>query len=180
MSVYYAITLQRVMGRLLQPAQVREWIRGSLLSRIQTGRWITLKNATKTDPDEFQPSATHIANCFTPSLASVLTISAPQMLLSLSLFSLLFAFGVYYGCIWTRNLDPAAGPHGSRNIVIIYIASATVCWLIYAISHLISNDDRRSEKDILLSYFACYIAKNPDTVRKWNTSTDTGRPEAIP
>lgn len=48
-------------------------------------------------------------HCFTLSVASVVTLSAPQALLSTSLGSLLIALGIYLRSTWIRNLDNLAG-----------------------------------------------------------------------
>ena len=57
------------------------------------------------EPDDYSPDPSAIRDtkreviyhCFTPSVASVITISAPQMLLSSSLAVLLIALAIYFG-----------------------------------------------------------------------------------
>ncbi len=56
------------------------------------------------DPDDYTPDSSVrdirsniIYHCFTPSAACVITIAAPQMLLSSSLAMLLIALGIYFG-----------------------------------------------------------------------------------
>lgn len=146
MSVYYATTLQRIMGRLLQPAQVRAWIRGGD------------PHSRKADPQHFVPSGALPSSvdeellhyCFTPSISSVITISAPQMLLSVSLLSLLLGIGVYLGFMWTRDLDIEFGRYDSRNIWIVYLVSTVVCVLVYSTSRLITDHENVQEDHILL------------------------------
>lgn len=72
-----------------------------------------------------------------PSPAAVLTISAPNMLLSASLNSFLLGLGIYLAYVWTRNLDTAAGAIGSRAVFLTYIVSLTVCYGIYELSGLV-------------------------------------------
>jgi hypothetical protein len=72
-----------------------------------------------------------------PSPAAVLTISAPNILLSASLNSFLLGLGIYLAYVWTRNLDTAAGTIGSRAVFITYVASLIVCYGIYELSGLV-------------------------------------------
>lgn len=74
---------------------------------------------------------------FLPSAASVLTISAPNMLLSASLNAFLIGLGVYLGFVSTRNLDASAGPHDSRDIFITYVVSLGICYGIYSLSGVV-------------------------------------------
>jgi hypothetical protein len=77
-----------------------------------------------------------IESCFTPSEASVITISAPQMLLSASLLMLLIALGIYLGFLWTRSLDQSAGINDSRSVFITYVVGLAVSGFVYSISQL--------------------------------------------
>ena len=69
-----------------------------------------------------------------PAAASVLTISAPSMLLSASLNSFLIGLGVYLGFVWTRNLDSDATSDGSRDVFIVYITCLAVFYGVYSLS----------------------------------------------
>ncbi len=75
-----------------------------------------------------------------PSAAAVLNMSAPNMLLSLSLNAFLIGLGVYFGYVWTRNLDEAAGANGSRAVFITYIVGLLVCYCVYALSRAVVAD----------------------------------------
>jgi hypothetical protein len=74
---------------------------------------------------------------FMPSPAAVLTVSAPNMLLSASLNSFLLGLGTYLAYVWTRHLDTTAGINDSRAIFITYVASLTACYGIYELSGLV-------------------------------------------
>lgn len=132
------------------------------------------------DPDDFKPNRWDrmnlkraiIKQCLTPSASSVITISAPQMLLSTSLCSLLIGFGVYFGFIWTRSLDPNAGLHDSRNVFITYMTGLIVSSLVYSISQLFQDDDKRTEGAIMEDYLKEYVENNPETVIKWGVEAE--------
>jgi hypothetical protein len=169
MAVYYATTQQRIVGRLLRPAQIRGWIRGSLSqTKEDSGR----KYTALCDPEDYRPTLLNHFNdvksrCFTPSVASVITLSAPQLLLTCSLISLLLAIGVYSGYIWTRNLDTATGSSGGRNIMIVYLISVVACIFVYSISRLIQDNDPRTEEKIIHDYLQEYMKKHSDIVETW-------------
>jgi hypothetical protein len=63
-------------------------------------------------------------SCFTPSVASVVTMSAPQILLSTSLFTLILGIGVYFGFIWTRHIDIYAQDGYGRNMMATFLVSS--------------------------------------------------------
>jgi hypothetical protein len=127
------------------------------------------------DPDDYAPDLSSIIDfksdiiyhCFTPSAASVITISAPRMLLSGSLAMLLIALAIYFGFLWTRNLDQYAGPNASRNVFITYIIGVAVSGLVYYISQLFQDDKRRSERQIVEGYLNKYVTSNRDVVSRW-------------
>ena len=78
--------------------------------------------------------AKDLVKSFAPAPSSVLTVSAPGLLLSASLYFLLIGFGVYLGFMWTRALDDLAGPDDSREVFIIYLVSLVFCYGLYSIS----------------------------------------------
>ncbi|KFZ09511.1 hypothetical protein V502_08702 [Pseudogymnoascus sp. VKM F-4520 (FW-2644)] len=127
------------------------------------------------DPNDFNPNwrdrinlkRAIIDQCFTPSASAVITISAPQMLLSTSLCSLLIGFGVYFGFLWTRGLDQTGGLNDSRNIFITYITGLIVSGLVYSISQIFQDDDKRNERAIMEDYLKEYVENNPEVVRNW-------------
>lgn len=89
-------------GFLLRPLQLRLGTHNKVL------KWLFGRpfDNRPSDPDDYvpevgQPSADSKAaalrQCFTPSVASVITISAPQVLLSGSPLSLCIGLGIYFG-----------------------------------------------------------------------------------
>ncbi|MCJ1470044.1 hypothetical protein MMC07_008689 [Pseudocyphellaria aurata] len=137
MSVYYASAQHRTMGRLLLPVQVRGWIRGTkdrepeAVTNLGEGK----QRSTSETRQICQP--------FMPHPSSVITISAPQLLLSASLYSFLIGLGVYVSFVWRRQLDPNAGFNDSRNIFITYIISIAVCQIIYSLSSATQDSEYR-------------------------------------
>lgn len=165
MAVYYAATQQRVMGRLHDPVQIRG---GSLESiRDQVTRVTNPELDPGLDPqlvqiigrlargelsrDELTKTWFHL--CVT----AVLTISAPQTLLSSSLISLIVGIGVYFGFIWTRALDKDAGHGDSKNVMIVYLVSLIVCFGVYSMSHFLQDNDDRLESHIVEGYVQQFI-----------------------
>jgi hypothetical protein len=110
MAVYYATRQYRILGRCLRAGQVKNWIKG-------------------------RERASDL-----PSAASVLTVSAPNMLLSSSLNSFLVGLGVYLGFTWTRSLDEVTGTRGSRAVFIFYVVGLAVCYGVYAASSTVVAD----------------------------------------
>ena len=93
-----------------------------------------------------------------PSAAAVLSMSAPNMLLSSSLNAFLIGLGVYLGFVWTRNLDEPAGAIGSRAVFITYIVGLIVCYLVYASSRaVIADQSYVSEREWVLKNLAVDI-----------------------
>jgi hypothetical protein len=163
MAVYYATTQQRTLGRLLRPEHVRAWIRGGISRRRLDGN--DLSPCDPQDLDHNVDGAMNenilLAKCFTPSVISVITISAPQMLLSGSLMTLLLGLGIYFGFTWTSKLDTQAGLHDSRNVFIVFVVGLGVCIIVYSLSGLIHNTEDESEDEILRSHMNRYRDVHP-------------------
>lgn len=134
MAVYYASTQHRSMGRLLLPGQVRGWIRGEY----------------DQEPDITSTDMTELLKPFKPSPTSVLTISAPQLLLSSSLYSFLVGLGVYVSFVWRRQLDPDAGFNDSRNIFVTYVVSIAVCEIIYSVSSVAQEEQKNTMPKLIV------------------------------
>ena len=149
MVVYYACGQQRIMGRLLYPQQIRAWIRAfpfsdffshkklDEVSEIEVlakslGKSYRGNSQRKIDWQHFRP--------FLPGVASIIIVSAPELLLSASLNSFLVGLGVYLGFIWTRNLDLLAGANDSRDVFIVYIVSIALCYIVYSLASSVQND----------------------------------------
>jgi hypothetical protein len=136
---------------------------------------------SRPDPDKFVSSLKDeaevdketIKHCFTPSVGSVVAISAPQCLLSMSLLNLLLGIGVYLGFTWTSKLDTDAGPHDSRNIMVVYLVSMIFCSLVYSISRFISSAEERREHHILEAYYMAWKKSESAKFRQiWQHSED--------
>ncbi|KAI9764622.1 MAG: hypothetical protein M1839_005797 [Geoglossum umbratile] len=126
MAVSYATNQYRVLGRFLQAHQIKAWIKND-------------KDAAIVDDSMRTPK--EILDLL-PSTASVLRISAPEMLLSASLNFFLIGLG-------TRNLDELAGANDSRAVFITYVVSLTVCYGINALSDVAVHHGYTSGFDYL-------------------------------
>ena len=78
--------------------------------------------------------AEQLVRSLAPAPSSVVTVSAPGLLLSASLCFLLTGFGIYLGFMWTRTLDDLAGPDDNRDVFIIYIISLVFCYGLCSMS----------------------------------------------
>ena len=126
-AVYYATKQYRIMGRCLYADQVKGWIQNQ-----KKKHWSPRKN-------------TKFA-----SVASVLTVSAPNMLLSFSLNSFLAGLGIYLGFTWTRSLDETAGVIGSRAVFITYIVGLCISYGTYALSStIVASQTYVSDEELL-------------------------------
>ena len=167
MVVYYACGQQRIMGRLLYPKQIRDWIRGKPfplddgegLLAISRDIYQILRNGRGMEWRWSGP--------FLPGVASVITVSAPELLLSASLNSFLVGLGVYLGFIWTRNLDLPTGANDSRDVFIVYIVSIALCYIVYSLSSSVQND-REVKYPILVAMesFQIYVAQNRSRIQR--------------
>ena len=68
------------------------------------------------------------------SLSAILTVIAPFGLVTISIFSFLIGFLVYYGILFTRKLDPGVSKYESRDIFICLFVATGVCFLIFFLS----------------------------------------------
>ncbi|KAJ6138338.1 hypothetical protein N7471_004824 [Penicillium samsonianum] len=109
--------------------------------------------------------------CFTPGVIPVITMSAPIILLAISILSVVIAFGIYFGFTWTKNLDSDAGLHDSRNVFILYIVGLGLCTLVYLGSQLIQNESLGDEYQTVGKYSRQYMENHPE--RDWR------RPEPV-
>ena len=165
---YYVLRSMLLSGR-----DSRKYVKATTVEGHQTIVTIVKENIrsatrqTRCDPDEvttihfvdstnprknLQPKMVLMLRSFTPSVAAVITISAPQMLLSASLFSLLIAIGAYFGLVWTQDVSHATGVAGNRNIFIFYLVGVVVGFAVYSVSGIIQNSDARTERTIVQDY----------------------------
>lgn len=99
--------------------------------------------------------------CFTPGVIPVISMSAPIILLATSVISAIIAYGIYFGFIWTRNLDANAGENDSRNVFIVYIVALVLCIWIYSVSQLVQVNAPGSEYQIVNNYARRYMEDHP-------------------
>ncbi|KAF2257733.1 hypothetical protein CC78DRAFT_441196, partial [Lojkania enalia] len=125
LAVYHAGNLVWKVGCLFSGRQVRAWIRRS--------------DKNIFDAIDSNDNVSSILRSLTPTLSSVLTISAPGVLLSAAILFLLLGFGIYLGCIWTRALDADAGYRDSRNVFIVYLVVLVLCYFTYTLWDIIQN-----------------------------------------
>lgn len=110
LSVYYACTLSRDVGKCYQPQLVRDWL--SLM---------TPKRRTEVDDKKER----------TASLSGIFILSAPYTMMSYSILAFITGLAIYQGFVWTRALDTDAGKTNSRNVFIAYIVSTGFCQLFF-------------------------------------------------
>ncbi|RWA04516.1 hypothetical protein EKO27_g10588 [Xylaria grammica] len=84
-----------------------------------------------------------------PSVASVITISAPFFLLVVALHFFLVGFGIWLGFVWTRQLDQSAAQGDSLAVFITYAVGLGTCYSIYTLSYDSVNTDETLQKWIL-------------------------------
>ena len=125
LAVYYANNQSWRAGYLLLGNRVRAWIRGYCKGPRDCIREHTPNGANL---------AKQLLRSLAPAPSSVVTVSAPGLLLSASLCFLLIGFGIYLGFMWTRTLDDLAGPDDNRDVFIIYIVSLVFCYGLCSMS----------------------------------------------
>lgn len=134
MAVYFAGRQAREMGRLFRGRLIRIWIRkgDTNIEAILSGDSTPYQQKILDWNDSELPQ-----QILAPAPSSVLTVSAPGMLLSASLNFLLIGLGIYFGFTWTRGLDTSASPSDSRNVFIIFIVGLLVCSGVYTLSGIV-------------------------------------------
>ncbi|KAJ8068877.1 hypothetical protein OCU04_002561 [Sclerotinia nivalis] len=178
-SVYYSVAQQRILGRLINARDVRDWIRGR---KQAVNRIFSIQVGFELDPcepDEYTPRSSDIHDfkkdferqCFIPSPLSVITLSAPQMLLSGSLCLLLIALGIYLGKFWIRELDSTEPSTDARNVFIFYFIGLYIPGGIYVVLGWFHGKEERSESEIIDGYLHEYLASHPDALSRWNVDS---------
>jgi hypothetical protein len=72
-----------------------------------------------------------------PSLSAALNITAPLQLLNIALGSLLAAFGIYFGFVYSANLPTIGNHHSALAVLVVYITSAASGLLFFYLPILI-------------------------------------------
>jgi hypothetical protein len=115
MSVYYAAIVQRKVGELYDPSQIRDWL-----------------SANKTRGNDVvgrEPLA---------SLAAVFILSAPFFMAACAIAFFLTGLYVYLAFVWLRMLDTDAGRNDSRNVFIMALVGL-VCWFFFEVAFQVKN-----------------------------------------
>lgn len=148
MTVYYGTRQYRLLSRCLQPEQVKTWIRwrnhrSTPLTR-KTNAWLGVNQQNPAQPLSKSGLAL-------PSVASVLTVSAPNMLLASALHAFVVGLGIYLGFVWQRHLADEAGPTDNRDIFITYLVGLAFCYGIYTLSGAAAGDDADLDLNVFLA-----------------------------
>ena len=109
LSVYYACKLQRIVGELYDADQIREWL-------------------MVPDREESFGDGSQIVQA--GSLAAVFILSAPFVMVEVSIFSFLLGLAIYQGFVFTKNLDNDTSPSDSRNNFVALMVG-TGLFLVY-------------------------------------------------
>ena len=125
LAVYYAGNLVWKVGRLFSGSEIRGWIRGSDQGIL--------------DNLGGEQDGSSMLQMLAPSLSSVLIVSAPGLLLSVSVLFLLLGFGIYLGFVWTRALDTESGSKDSRSVFIVYLVILSVFYVMYSLSDIVQD-----------------------------------------
>ncbi|KAL4927342.1 uncharacterized protein BDV17DRAFT_292775 [Aspergillus undulatus] len=133
-SVYYASKQHRILGRCLGADDVKRWIRGP--GQFPSRRKNTKSSITSTSNLESDsPWLENELQEQVPSIAAVLTISAPVALLSTAVYAFLAGLGVYLGFIWKSNLGESLRGD-NLAIFVTYTVALLVCHSLYALSRI--------------------------------------------
>ena len=103
LSVYYACSLSRTIGKLFQPELIRDWL------------------SANGAPEQTEQGGEKERKV---SISAVFILSAPYTMMTYAINAFVVGLAIYQGFVWTRNLDTDAGKINSRNIFIAYIVSS--------------------------------------------------------
>jgi len=108
--VYYACVLQRIVGKLYNAEQVKEWL---MVPGPESGT----EEGTRGMQDG--------------SLAAIFILSAPFAMVKVSIFSFLVGLAIYQGFIFTKNLDNNTAPGDSRDSFIALMVGTGLCTVFF-------------------------------------------------
>ncbi len=157
LSVFFAVLLQRIIGSLYEALALRAW-----LSSLDT--YPNMKDLKEFLQQSFASSASdtsqrdveaarvlmkdHFANFDLQqrkigfvSVVSTLILETSRSMINISLGSFLTGLAVYFGFLWTRDLDANAGPGDSRNVFIIFSVAVLCCIGMYSVPRGIKRKD---------------------------------------
>ena len=116
LSVYYACSLSRDIGKLFQPELIRDWL------------------SAEGAPEEMEQGGKKERKA---SISAIFILSAPYTMMSYAIIAFITGLAIYQGFVWTRNLDTDAGKTNSRNVFIAYIVSSGFGVVFFSFAGLI-------------------------------------------
>jgi hypothetical protein len=160
LCVYFAVLLQRTLGNLYDARSIRAWLSNmdTFPSHPEMENLVTQFNRIKqpgnsagrrelpnlearfVEFDELQRQ-NGIASVF-----SAMVLEIPSSMINIALGAFLIGLAVYFGFLWTRNLDVNAGPGDSRDIFIVFIVAVFCCIGAYSVPHAIKSKDEPPAK----------------------------------
>ncbi|KAK6522950.1 hypothetical protein TWF281_002377 [Arthrobotrys megalospora] len=137
MAVCFAATQSRKIGRLFSGEEIRSWIRqgrsdrsGELISKFQSAK----------DAADYEEAAKQHQQLewdpldITPSVTSVIALSATSILLSSAVFTFLTGIGIYLGFLYGKKLNMSSGDNDNRNVLIVYLIGLGSCIAVYSVA----------------------------------------------
>lgn len=121
-SVYYATKQHKMLGRCLHADDIKKWIRGP--------QHLPASRNTDEDWSSYDVQL--------PSVAAVLTISAPVALLSVAVYAFLVGLGIYQGFVWRYGLGDSSKA-GRLAVFIVFIVSLSACHSLYMLSTMVAS-----------------------------------------
>jgi hypothetical protein len=159
LSVFFAVLLQRIIGSLYEARTLRAWLSSldtypdmkdlrALKKFLQLSSTHSTSDTTQRDVEAARTLQDHFAKfdlqqrrIGVVSLFSALILETPRSMINISLGSFLTGLAVYFGFLWTRDLDANAGPGDSRNLFIIFIVTVLCCIGMYSVPRGIKSND---------------------------------------
>lgn len=197
LSVFFAVLLQRIIGSLYEARTLRAWLSSldtypdmrDLRALKKILQLSSTHSTSDTSQGDVEAAARTLQENFTKfdleqrrigvvSLFSALILETPRSMINISLGSFLTGLAVYFGFLWTRDLDVNAGPGDSRNVFIIFIVTVLCCIGMYSVPRGIKSNDE---------YVASVYSRIRSTLdlmnidaqnRARNESNDNSPPEA--
>ena len=108
--MYYACVLQRIVGKLYNAKQIKEWL---------------MVPGPETDTEEGTRGVQD------GSLAAIFILSAPFAMVKVSIFSFLVGLAIHQGFIFTKNLDNNTAPGDSRDSFIALMVGTGLCTVFF-------------------------------------------------
>ena len=155
MSVWLSTTISRLLSSLDSPDAIRDWLSmpTSKDARLKFEKELKalLETRDLSSMDEVEFIQAKISQFLEdnkrklPSFYSCTMLTAPSLLLNVSLPSFLLALGIYLGTVWKKDLDPIAGNVASRAVMICYIICLVLaCALLFG-----PSNQKEAEMDFL-------------------------------